>query len=119
MLAMQEDTIVCVITVLNFLKTSQLDSATFAQSVLTQPFAGEVRNGMLSQMQGFTLGDVKVGKWKNYTTYTMQGEQAAQKLADFTYMIVIGRYMYSISALIPQGKSTVLKDYLFNSIVEN
>ena len=96
-----------------------MDSVTFVQTVPTQPFADEVRKGMLSQMQGFTMGDIKVGKWKNYTMYTMQGEQTAQKLVDFTYMIIIGRYLYSISALIPQGKSLASKDYLFNSIVEN
>jgi hypothetical protein len=70
-------------------------------------------------MQGYTMGDVKIGKWNNYYCYNIDGANTATKVKSFTFMVIIGNYLYSISAVMPDNKSAQPKDDFFASLKLN
>lgn len=115
-MAATKDSTFCIIALVDFQKTAKLDSAGIAPLLPTKEFADGIKTGMLRTMPGFTLGDVKVGRLKGYYTYTLEGGKPAEKLKCYTYMIVIGKYMYSLSALMSDKKPVAEKDRFFSSL---
>jgi hypothetical protein len=118
-IAMTKDSMVCVITKIDMQKVSGLDSAALAGLAPTDDFASSVKTGMQEKMQGFALGDVKTGKWNNYYCYNIEGTNPTSKVRSFTFMIIISNYLYSISVVLPDGRSTQLKDDFFASLKLN
>src|ERR1700761_3041696 len=54
-IGMAKDSTVCVVTLVDFQKTAQLDSAALVPLLGTQEFADGIKTGMLGEMPGFTL----------------------------------------------------------------
>jgi hypothetical protein len=118
-IAMTSDSMVCVITKIDMQKVSGLDSAALAGLAPTADFANSVKSGMQEKMQGYTMGDAKAGKWNNYYCYNIEGINPTTKVRSFTFMIIISNYLYSISAVLPDGRSTLPKDAFFASLKLN
>jgi|GEM_PF-440191 len=118
-IARGDDSFVCVITKIDMQKVAGLDSAALAGLAPSSDFAGSLKVGMQQKMDGFTLGDVKTGKWNNYYSYEIEGANATSKVKSFTFMIIIGSYLYSISAVMPDGQNTQPKDDFFASLKLN
>ena len=118
-IATGEDSLVCVITKIDMQKVSGLDSAALAGIAPTDDFLNIIKTGMQEKMQGYRMGDVKIGKWNNYYCYHIDGSNATTKVKSFTFMIIIGNYLYSISAVIPEDKSTQPRDDFFSSLKLN
>lgn len=114
-----KDSSVYVIAVVDIFKLAGLDSATIASQSPTAEFANSFKNGMLGKMPGSTLGDVKIGKWKGYTCYNMDGGNASTKLKIYTFMVFIGTKVYSVMTILPENNSTKEKDDYFNSLALN
>jgi hypothetical protein len=117
--AVTKDSLICIVTKVDFFTTVQMDSTILAPLLPTQEFADELRTGMRGQMAGFTLGDIKIGKWKGYYCYTIEGGNASKKSKLYTFMVIIGSNMYGLSAMMPDKKSTKDKDDFFSSLVIN
>ena len=115
-MSLTPDSSVCIVTKVDFLATAKLDSATLAPMLGTEEFSTGLRTGMLQQMAGFTLSEVKTGKLRGQYTYSLDGVNESQKLKSYTLMIVIGQYLYSFSALVKDGRDTRHRDELFASI---
>jgi hypothetical protein len=115
-MALTPDSTVCVITKVDFKAAANLDSAALAPMLGLEEFSSGLRTGILQQMTGFTLGDVKTGKLHGQYTYSIDGASESQKLKSYTYMIVIGQYLYSFTALVKDGRDLKHKDELFASI---
>lgn len=118
-IAQGKDSLVCVITKIDMQKVAGLDSAALAGLAPADDFANSLKTGMQQKMEGFTLGDVKTGKWNNYYSYMIEGSNAGTKVKSFTFMIIISNYLYSISVVMPDGKSTQPKDDFFASLKLN
>jgi len=118
-IAMSNDSMVCVVTKIDMQKVAGLDSATLADLAPTEDFVSSVKIGMQQKMQGYTLGDARPGKWHNYYTYNIEGANAATKVKSFTFLVIISNYLYSISAVLPNDKSTQPKDDFFASLKLN
>jgi hypothetical protein len=118
-IATGKDSLVCVITKIDMQRVAGLDSAALAGLAPTDDFVSGVKTGMQEKMQGFTLGDVKPGKWNNYYCYNVDGVNAATKVKSFTFMIIISNYLYSISVVLPDNKNTQPKDDFFASLKLN
>ncbi|HZY36937.1 MAG TPA: hypothetical protein VFE53_09830 [Mucilaginibacter sp.] len=118
-IAMTKDSMVCVITKIDMQKVAGLDSAALAGLATTEDFTNSVKTGMQEKMQGYALGDVKTSKWNNYYAYSIDGANTATRVKSFTFMIIIGDYLYSISAVMPQDKNTQPKDDFFASLKLN
>ena len=118
-ISMTKDSMVCVITKIDMQKVSGLDSAALAGLAPTADFANSVKTGMQEKMAGFTLGEVKTSKWNNYYCYNIDGANESTKVRSFTFMLIISNYLYSISAVLPDGRSTQPKDDFFASLTLN
>jgi len=114
------DSTLYMVASIDFAKIPQkLDSAQLAAVAPTMEFANEFKGGMLSQMPGSTLGDVTIGKWNGYTSYTMDGGNAANKQKLYTFMVLIGTKIYSLMAIMPENYSTSGKSSFFGSLTLN
>lgn len=113
------DTAVYIITKVDFQKAAGIDSATLASLLPQQEFADGIKTGMLDKLPGFTMGNVKIGKWKNYYSYSMDGGNEARKLKIYNCMIIIGDEAYSITAVLPERLGAKQKDDVFASIRTN
>jgi hypothetical protein len=114
-----KDSLTCIVTKVDFLATVQMDAGALAPLMPTQEFANELRTGLLSQIPGFTLGDIKIGKWNGYYSYSVEGGNISKKSKLYTFMVIIGSEMYSLSAMIPDSKSAKGKDDFFASLSMN
>jgi hypothetical protein len=81
----------------------KLDSATLAPIKDTKEFAAQMKDGIAAQKTNYTFSDIVIGTWKNYTTYSMTALDTSKKKKLFTYMILIGSKMYTLSCLVPDG----------------
>jgi len=115
-MASTTDSTLCIVTKVDFKAAAGLDSAALAPLLDQQEFTDGLRNGMAGQMQGYTLSDVKTGTSHGWHTFSLDGVNESQKLKSYTYMVVIGQYMYSFTALVKDGRDTKHRDELFASI---
>jgi hypothetical protein len=113
------DSVIYIISIVDLSKTDGLDSAKLAAQSATPDFAKNFKDSMLSQMAGYTMGDVNIGKWKGYTSYNFDGGNAATKLKVYTYMVFMGSNVYSLMVMFPENKSLKSKDDFFNSLTLN
>jgi hypothetical protein len=118
-IATGKDSLVCVITKIDMQKAAGLDSAALARLAPTDDFTNSLKTGMQQKMQGYVLGEVRRGKWNNYYCYNIDAANAATKVKSFTFLVVISNYLYSISAVMPDDKSTQPRDDLFASLKLN
>lgn len=115
-MAKTADSVVCIITAIDFKKAANIDSATLAALALQNTFAQGMKNGIAKKMPGFTLGDIKTSKWNNYYCYSMEGVNTGKSFKVYTLMVLIGTHIYSLSTLLPQYKDPGPKDEFFASL---
>jgi hypothetical protein len=115
-MSMDNDSLIYLTILVDFVKSANIDSTALAPLLPTQEFADGLKTGMLSKMEGSTLGDVKIGKWNNYYCYNIEGENADKKLKLYTFLVVIGNNLYGLMVLVPDTKSSKGKDDFFNSL---
>ncbi|HEY4323279.1 MAG TPA: hypothetical protein VGN20_04815 [Mucilaginibacter sp.] len=113
------DTLVCVISIIDLKKIAGIDSATLATMAPTNEFTSSIKTGMLGKMEGYTLGDFKTSKWNGYYCYNVEGGNATTKVKLYTFMVIIGTNIYSLSAVMPDHRSTKDKDDFFASLALN
>ncbi len=92
------DSIVYVFTIIDFVKVAGVDSTTIAPVKDTPEFAAELLTGMKTKLPQVTFDDVKLGKWKGFSTYTSSGVDAKNKKYNL-YMFIIGNKLYSMSTI--------------------
>jgi len=114
-----KDTSIYIIAIVDVIKTEGIDSAKMIAEEPTAEYANNLKGGMLGQMPGFTMGDVNISKWKGYTCYTFDGGNTSQKLKIYTFVVFIGRNLYSLITILPENKSPGRKDIFFDSLVLN
>jgi hypothetical protein len=114
-----KDSVIYLTILVDFVKVAKIDSAGLAPYLATQQFADGLKTGMLSKMPGSTMDDVKIGKWKNYYSYTIEGGNAEKKLKLYTYMVIIGSKMYGLMCIVPVGIGPANKDNFFSSLAIN
>ena len=100
------DGVIYSVSVIDFNVIAHLDSATIATMKDSQAFADQMKMGMAAKMPNYTLGDVTMGKWKSYTSYTVLGSSNADKGKLSIYMILIGSKMYTLSCVVPAALTT-------------
>jgi hypothetical protein len=117
--ARTKDSVICIISIINLQKVANIDSATLAGMATQADFTSSIRTGMLGKMAGFTLGDFTTGKWHGYYCYNVEGANTASKLKTYTFMVIIGVTLYSLTAILPDDKDTKPRDDFFASLTLN
>jgi hypothetical protein len=102
-MSMGNDSCVYVITKVDMKVAAGLDSATLVGLAPTQEFADGLKSGMLEKMQG----------------YSVDADNPTTKIKSYTFMIIMGSYLYSLSAVLPESKTSSLKDTFFSSLKLN
>ncbi len=97
-------------------QTARLDSAALASMKDNQGFADNLAKSMAAQKKSYTFGNVTIGKWKTYTSYTMSGIDSTTKSTLFVQMIFIGSKMYVLSCRIPDQLASKNKELFFSSV---
>jgi hypothetical protein len=102
--------------VMDYKVVAHLDSATLAPMKDTQEFADQIRMGMASKKANYTFGDVTIGKWKTYTTYSISASENTNKNKLLIQIILIGSKMYSLSCLVPANLVTKNNEVFLGSV---
>ncbi|MES2109612.1 MAG: hypothetical protein V4577_12720 [Bacteroidota bacterium] len=118
-IAITKDSTGCIVTRIDFKETAGLDSAGVAPLLDTKAFADTIRSGLVGRMKGFTLSEMKPGKLNGHYTYLIDGVNQEKKVNAYIYLVAAGQYLYSISALVKDGRGTKEKDYFFASVIIN
>ena len=108
-----------IINIADFVKLAGLDSAKMAPMATIPDFANTLRTALLSKMPGYNLGDVKIGNWKGYPSYYVEGGNTELKIKIYTFMILIGSKLYGLTAVVPDNLTFTGKDDFFSSISLN
>ncbi len=74
-----------------------MDSATLTNMATTDEFAEQFKTGFTGKIPGFEVSKMDIGKWKDYTAYTIEGAVEEKKLKMYIKCIFIGSKMYSMS----------------------
>jgi hypothetical protein len=111
-----KDSLGYALTVIDFVAVAGIDSVTLAPLKDTPQFAAQLKQGMGSSLPGVVLDDFTIGKWKGFTSYTTAGVSSTQKTKMYMFMVLIGNKMYSLSTVVPDGKSSKGRDNFFSSL---
>lgn len=115
--AYDKDSLTYVFTVVDFVAVANIDSTVLAPMQNTPDFAAQLKQGMSSTLHDVTLDDFKIGKWKGHTSYTTTGLNNKNKSQLYTFMVLVGNKLYSLSAVVPLGKSNTGRDEFFSSLM--
>jgi len=118
-MSISSDSTIYIITKVDMTVAAGLDSAALAGLAPTEQFATEMRGGMQEKLQGYTLGDIKPGKWNGYYSFSIDADNPTTKLRSSIFMIIIGSYLYSFSVVLREDRDPKLKDLFFNSLKLN
>jgi hypothetical protein len=102
-------------SVIDYKVVVHLDSAALAPVKDNQQFADQMKKGLASVKPNYTFGDITIGNWKTYTTYSLSGSENTTKGTLFIQMILIGSKMYSLSCRVPVNLVTKNKEEFLSS----
>ena len=111
----QADSVAYSANMIDYNVVVHLDSAALAPMKDDQRFADQMGKGIASKKTNYTFGEVTIGKWKTYTTYTLNGVENTTKSTLYLQMILIGSKMYSLSCRVPVNVDTKTKDVFLGS----
>jgi hypothetical protein len=104
--AKTKDSVTFTASVIDYQVIAKIDSAGLAALKDTKGFADQLKAGISAQRKDYVLGDVKVDKWRAYTTYQLLGTKSNDNKKLHLKMIIIGSKMYSLSCLVPAQLET-------------
>jgi hypothetical protein len=102
-------------TIIDYKVVLHLDSAALAPMKGNQQFANQLRAGIASKKTNYTFGDITIGKWNTYATYSMSASENINKDTLLIQMILIGSKMYSLACRIPANMATKNNEVFFGS----
>jgi hypothetical protein len=111
-----KDSVAYVFTVVDFVAVAGIDSTALAPMQDSPEFASQLKTGITSSLPGVAIDDFKVGKWKGHSSYTTSGVNTKDKSKMYMFMVLIGNKLYSLSAVIPEGKAITSRDEYFASL---
>jgi hypothetical protein len=111
-----KDSVAYVFTVVDFVAVAGIDSTALAPMQDSPEFASQLKTGITSSLPGVAIDDFKVGKWKGHSSYTTSGVNSKDKSKMYMFMVLIGNKLYSLSAVIPEGKAITSRDEYFGSL---
>lgn len=110
------DSVIHIVGVMDYKIIANIDSAGLAPLKDTQTFADQIRAGVISQRKNYNFGNITIGKWKTFTTYTMAGTKSTDKSRVSMKMILIGSKMYGFTCLIPDQLASKNDEVFFDSV---
>ncbi len=117
--ASTKDSTQCIVTLIDLKAASQLDSAALVPLLPTADFASALKSSLLGQKEGFTLGEVTIGKWNGHYSYTFEGANASKKLKTYTIMVIICNNLYALNCFVSDANNIKDKDNFFASLKLN
>lgn len=92
-----------------------MDSATLTNMATTDEFAEQFKTGFTGKIPGFELTKMDIGKWKEFTAYTIEGAVEEKKMKMYIKCIFIGSKMYSMSCSTFPNSDVKNKEAFFDS----
>lgn len=111
-----KDSVTYILTLVDFVAVANIDSTALAPMQDTPEFAAQLKQGINASLPNVELNDFAIGKWKGHSSYTTTGVNAGQKSKIYMLMVLVGNKMYSLSAIIPDGRTTKGRDDFFASL---
>jgi hypothetical protein len=111
----EPDSMAYSVAMLDYKVVLHLDSAALAPMKDNQQFANQLRAGIASKKTNYTFGDITIGKWNTYATYSMSASENINKDTLLIQMILIGSKMYSLACRIPANMATKNNEVFFGS----
>jgi hypothetical protein len=111
----EPDSMAYSVAMLDYKVVLHLDSAALAPMKDNQQFANQLRAGIASKKTNYTFGDITIGKWNTYATYSMSASENINKDTLLIQMILIGSKMYSLACRIPANMTTKNNEVFFGS----
>jgi hypothetical protein len=110
------DSLAYVLTVVDFVKVANIDSAALAPVKETPEFASQLKSGMSQSLPDVQFQDFELGKWKGFTSYTTSGVDSKKKKYDI-FMFIIGTKLYSLSTIMESNGNSKGTGEFFKSVI--
>jgi hypothetical protein len=102
--------VVYAVTVVDLVKVTGLDAATFTTQVKTQEFADNFMAGLIPTMPKYMFKAVQITTIKNMPAYRMIGRNEEAKTTIFMTAIFVDGIGHTLAAVVADGKDTKRKD---------
>lgn len=93
----------------------KIDEKAFSKLVTTEEFASEFQNSLHATLSGYNLEPIKIKQNKNYVSYITEGKNEDEKKSIFMHIVFVDGIYYSLSVVIPEGKSFNNKDIFLHN----
>ena len=93
-----------------------LDSATLSSMSGTEEFANQFKGGFAGQIPGLKISKLDIVKWKDFTSYDIEGAVEEKKLKIFVKCVFIGSKMYTLFCATSPKSDIKNKDTFIDSI---
>jgi hypothetical protein len=114
-----QDTTIYVITKVDMFKTDGLDSSKLASLATSSQFTSQIKNSLQREMKGSALGELNIGKWRDFICYNVEGDDSAKKIKFYTETIIVGTNLYGLMIILRESQKNNHKDDFFNSLKLN
>jgi hypothetical protein len=105
-----KDSTVFVVSIVDLLKATGMDLATFNSNVETQEFADGFMEGLTPTMARFSFRTAKIIKIKNLPAYEIVGRADDLKKTIYMNVVFVDGVAHTLACLIGDGKDTKNKD---------
>lgn len=113
--AHDNDSVVYVFTIVDFVKVAGIDSTTLAPIKTTPEFTSQLKMGIGQTLPDVTFEDFKIGTWKGFSSYSSTGTDSKKRIYDM-WMVLIGNKLYSLTTVRGGTAGTEGRDNFFNSV---
>lgn len=111
-----KDSLIYSAATVDFEAIAQLDSAKLATMKDKPEFAEGIKAGLTKTAKNYEWGNVILGKWKGYSSYSVAGVNAIKKTKIYFLIVLLGSKGYYLSCVVPDAASSKSKDDYFSTI---
>ena len=114
-MAVDRDSLIYIVSVVDLSKTDGTDSLQLVSMAVTPEYVNMIKTKLSESIPTFAMGDVTLSKWKGYTSYHIDGVDAAGQRKLYCFLFIVGSKMYGLTAIVPDNKSIGGRDYFWDS----
>lgn len=111
-----QEGVIYMVTNLDLVKIMGTTVENFNAQVGTPTFADEFLKGMKTSTPNFVLSPIKITKLKEKPCYQLSGRDDKSKTTMYMNIVFVDGISYSLTAIVPDGKSLNNKDIFLTNI---
>ncbi|RZK52392.1 MAG: hypothetical protein EOO91_19420 [Pedobacter sp.] len=111
-----KDDVIFLVSFVDLLTATGLSLDEFNKNIVLQSFADEFMAGLVPNLPKYVFKQANITTLKGYTTYSATGRDDTNKSTIYMNICFVNGISYSITSIVPDGKSTQNTNIFLNNI---